>query len=161
MGTPELELAPATRQHLLELAPRMRAADLAEVLAAGCSSALDALESSLALSDIAYAVRIDGEVAAVFGVAPERATGLLAPPISGLVWLLTSDTVTRYPMTFFRLSKPLLAMLLEYCPVLINSVDARYTSSLRWLKYLGAAIGPPVPLGTSGELFCCVSFGRP
>ena len=44
-------------------------------------------------------------------------------------------------------------------PYLFNFVDARNMKSIRWLKHLGYAVGPPVPFGVAGLPFHPFSMG--
>jgi hypothetical protein len=133
-----VDILPATNEHALELAPKLREADVAELMAMGARTALRALTDSMAVSPDCYALLFDGEVAAIFGVFPVSALGGL-----GLVWLLSGPAVDRHPMAFLRLSRPVLKMLLRRCPRLFNFTDARYVKALAWLEWMGFRIGPP------------------
>ena len=135
---------PPTAAHVAELVLTMRDADAAECFALG-SSPFIALEASLARADVKTALLFDGQVAAILG-ARDTVDGRLG-------WLLTSALVSRYPMTFWRLCRPTLRALRGDAPRLFNWVDARYETSLRWLRHLGFTIHPPAPLGPLGMQF--------
>lgn len=152
---PEVTFEQATPAHAEALAPLMRAEDLAEVQAGGEASALDALLASLAGSEAAWAVLFDGEVGAMFGIGQRLPDGS-----AGCAWLLTGRAVSQHPMAFLRRSRGVLGELLERCGNLGNYVDARYTASVRWLRWLGAEFGQPEPRGPSGVLFYPVRFRR-
>jgi hypothetical protein len=124
------------------LAPRLRAADVAEVWAACGEEPLPAILKSLELSTYTRGLLLDGEPAAIWGVAPLR--GL---PGAGAAWLLGSDALTAHARTFWRLCRPELDRMLEVAPVLLNYVDARYRQALRWAERLGFSVEPARPFG--------------
>lgn len=135
-----------------QLAALMRPADVAELLALGVSPR-QALRDSLAASTLAWAVELDGELAALGGVTEGERTSFLGPADFYVVWLLTGDAVNHHPGAFWRASRRVIRALLERFPVLGNMVDARYSAALRWAARLGAEVCPAVPWGASGLLF--------
>ncbi len=157
----DVQIVKATPEHAAELATRLRTFDLAEVLAFGAKDAGDALARSLKLSGVAYAALFDGQVAAMFGSFPTSTEELPFPGRLGCAWALTGDLVNRYPMSFWRSSKPALQLLWQDFDFLLNWVDARYTSSLRWLERLGAWTLRAYPVGADGALFHLVVLRRP
>lgn len=140
------DVRPATEADARELAAVMRAADRAEVLASGGWTALQALQVALDASREAWTLRIDGEVAALFGVAP------LVDDV-GQAWALTGEVVSRRPVAFFKACRPALAGMLERWPLLVTAVDCRYVQAVRWVERLGFAVGEPEPYGLAGEPF--------
>lgn len=156
-----VELVPATAAHAAELAPTMRAFDLAEVIAFGATDARQALERSLQLSPQAFTALFDGRVGAMFGSFPTETAELPFPGRLGCAWALTGQLVDLYPMSFWRSSKPALQLLWGDFDYLLNWVDARYTSSLRWLERLGAWTLRAYPVGQDGALFHLVVLRRP
>lgn len=126
----------------------MRAEDVAE-LAALNQQPLPALVESLRASELALALVVGGQVAAMFGVG--QLPGVSARV--GQAWVLTGEAVTAHPKVFLKTSRLAVAQLLELYPVLFNLVDTRYTASLRWLQWLGFEIGAPLPFGPTGVLF--------
>lgn len=154
----EVRFVPATMEHAVELALQMRPADRAEVLALGAASPMAALEASLATSTTAYTVLFDGKVAAMLGSGPTDLP--LVEGAVGCAWALTSEEVTRHPMTFARHSKEALSMLWNDFDWLANWVDASYASALAWLERLGFKVLEPKPVGINGALFCLCILGR-
>lgn len=150
-----MEVLPATKRHAFNLAPRMRKKDAAECFAAKGASPLEALEFSLQTSEYKKAWLINGQVAAIWGVAeyPE------APGV-GAAWLLTSDLVEQYPQAFMRLCRRELATMLGQWAGLVNAIDARYERAIEWAKRLGFHVHPAEPFGASGLLFHQISIGR-
>lgn len=72
-----------------------------------------------------------GNPCLMMGVVPTE------DPMVGAIWLLSSDIITRHPVTFLRQSKPMLQRFHQDYPVLCNAVDARNTVHIKWLKWLG------------------------
>jgi hypothetical protein len=133
----------------------MRPEDAAEVLAFGGYSPLAALLDSLRLSDRAYAILFDGELAGLFGIVP-------GPFLVGeaVPWLLTGDAIERHPVSFWRASREVVAYWSKRYPVLVQWVDARYARALRWAERLGFNVESPAPLVSGGLPFCRISLRR-
>lgn len=145
-------IVPAALAHAEALAPRLRAADVAEVRALG-DEPIDALLASVAHSSVAYATFFDGEPAALCGVVPCAQT-LLGDSGVGCVWMLSGHACSAHPKHFLRTSRVITDVLLGRYAVLGNIIDARYTGALRWAAWLGAQVQAPRPLGPFGMLFC-------
>lgn len=154
-----VSIALATQAHAEALAPNLRPEDTAEVLASGGFTPLEALTASLAASDEAFALLFDGEVVALWGVAPIRA-GILGPPVAGAVWLLGSPALSKHRRHWLRLCRPAVAGILERWGVLVNAIDARYGAALRWARWLGFTVDDPAPGGVGGEMFCRISMTK-
>lgn len=144
----KVEIVPALPEHADELAPYMRDEDVAEIRAGGYASALHALQYSLAASVEAYALMLDGKVAALFGVAHGNLMGG-----SGHVWLLTGRLVDKHRFAFVRNIRRALEKALPRWPHLRNMVDSRYVKAVRLVKALGFEVGEPVPVGAESILF--------
>jgi hypothetical protein len=142
------------------LAGVMRPEDAAEVLASGGWSPLQGICGSLEISSVKFAVDIDGDLAALGGIADGPRWTLLGGPSYGVVWLLTGSAVARHPGAFWRASVVVLQRLLELQPVLWNAIDARYVAALRWARRLGAEVQPAIPWGESGLPFHPVVWRR-
>lgn len=139
----------ATPEHARLMAPHMRAAEVAEILADNGMTPEAALLHELDRSLISWAWIVNGEVACMFGiVAPTLLDNNSYP------WFLTTPLVEHHWMTFARRCRALLPELLAHHPRLIGMVDARYTLSIRWLKWLGALVGKPQPWGVAQMPFC-------
>lgn len=152
---------PATLADAEALAPKMRAEDAAEALASHSLTSLDAIRLSLDRSDVAYALELDGELAAVFGVEPGPTASVLSGPEFSFVWALTGTAVERHRKSFARASVAMLRTLLVEHPVLINFIDARYTRALAWARWLGAEVQPAITFGAAQLPFHPVIFRRP
>lgn len=146
----KITISAAKREDALDLAPRLRRADREEVWASAHLSGESALILSLLLSapGLAWAGRIDGEIAALFGVARPS---LLSD--EGRPWLLASPLMERHPVPVLRYSQRYLALARAPFTHLCNYVDARNHVSRRWLAWLGFTLEPPEPYGAVGLPF--------
>lgn len=145
----------ATALHAADLAPRMREADTMEVWATWHATPASALETSLSLSSHAWAGLVNGSVVCMWGVAP---TSLMAG--EGVAWLLGSDLIDQYRRAFVKAHARSLPAVLECYSHVFNHVDARYTKSVEWLRWLGFEIQPPQPFGFQGLPFHRVDYWR-
>jgi hypothetical protein len=153
---PRIHVEPATLEHALALAPRMRADDAAEVCASHDMTPLEALRSGLERSQPhAWAGFIDGELAAMFGLsrAPFLATSVCP-------WLLTSDVVERHPRAFWIACREVVRQWVTTHHELEQWVDARYTRALRWARRLGFQVEPAEPFGAHGLPFHRIHMRR-
>lgn len=150
----KVEFREARIEDVRFLAPRLREADVNEVLALGFRNSLAALEASFYSSDAVFTGLIDGVPAMMFGVgAPLFAE-------SGTVWALGTDTLTAHPREMLVYGRRKIRELLEEFPVLENWCDARYHAAHRWLKRLGFTLSDPEPHGPHGEEFVKISIRK-
>jgi hypothetical protein len=155
-GSPRVEIVQARLEHAHDLAPRMRAADVAEVQASGGYSPLEALVDSLRYSaPFAWAALFDGKVACIWGVEPLRRS-IIAGRV-GAVWMLTSDLVEKHPRAFWRGCRSAVPLLFEATDppldVLVNLIDARHEQALHWARRLGFQLEEPAAFGHEGRPF--------
>lgn len=122
------EVAKVNQHHVEAFLPRLRRVVLEELGALGLEPRF-AVEESIANSTEAYALVLDGEVAAIFGILPAE--------MGATVWAMTSDVVDKKPISFARHSKHIAAILLGKRPVLSNWIDARHEECIRWFGWLG------------------------
>lgn len=139
---------PARSDDAVALAPKLRAADLAEIDARSGRSPLTVLLEGILFSKRCFAVELkSGEVVALFGVAPSD------EPRLGLVWMLGSDRLLDIRFTFLRHSREWLRELSRGYSVLGNFVDERNTVHVAWLRWLGFRFLSRAPMGRNGETF--------
>lgn len=91
-----------------------------------------ALEEGLKIATVAYTLRVDGEVAAIAGVAPIAGHALV-----GAVWMLGTPLIERVTIPFLRASRAGVDHLHDFYPALVNVADARNTVHLKWLRWCG------------------------
>lgn len=142
------EIVQATRAHAFSMAPNLRAAEVREVMDSIGLTPTEALLQELGRSLVAWAWIVDGEVACMFGIVTPEMLGEASYP-----WFLTTPLVERYSRQFARACKALLPELLTRHPKLVGKVDARYTISVRWLRWLGARVSEPQPWGVEQQPF--------
>lgn len=150
-----ITLEPATEADALELAPLLREADRAEVLALG-RDPVEALSVSVGRSAEAWTARDDGgAIICMGGVVPASLIGPTASP-----WLLGSPLVERHARTFLRETRRLVDRWSQEWPSLRNMVDARYERAHRWLRRIGFTVSEPRPLPPTGAMFCLAERER-
>lgn len=134
-----------------ELAPRLRAADRAELQAVHGANAdpRNLLHQSLRMTPGALAAVAGGEVVALLGCAEG---GTLLNPY-GVPWLLASDGADRHARVFIVEGRRLVGEWLARHGRLMNWADARNTRTLRWLARIGFTIEPARPYGRQGLPF--------
>lgn len=125
----------------------LRDGDRREIEAFGLSPR-EGILRSLARSVWADAYLVDGEVAALVGLALQPLVGGVAMP-----WLLTGRPVDRYRKAFLRLTRARTRRMLAEHGTLVAEVHADYREAVRWLAWLGFTLAPPRPLGPLGAPF--------
>ena len=145
---PDYRVVEATREHVEAMAPHMRAADVAEVLAATGADPRAALLMSWRVSTHRWAGLAGDEVACIFGVAP---INLLAR--RGAPWLLGTDLIAQHGRAFLRRNRRYIHSMMSVYNHLENHVDARNTVSIEWLRWLGFTFDEPAPFGVAGLPF--------
>jgi len=149
----DLRLVVARADHVPLVAARMCKEDRDEVMASGGYTPEEALRCSLAISEFARTAFVDDGPLAMFGVTVKDEVAI--------PWLLTTDLVCRYPLTFYRASKAICREIREAYPTMVQAIHAQHTSALSWIRRLGFTVGEPVRFGVRGELFCPVVLGAP
>lgn len=138
----------AHRDHVFWVANHMARADVDECSALGMGP-YRAVEDSLNRSAAAWTGMVDETPVCMFGVCPVDILGGIGSP-----WLLGTDEIKRHAKTFITLNKRYVPKMLELFPILMNVVDARHETAIRWLKWLGFQFDPePIPVGVWGEPF--------
>jgi hypothetical protein len=144
----EYVIVPATPDHARDLAPHMRFDDRREIWAASRATPLRALMSSLRESAWAFTGLVDGVPVCMFGVVQ---VGLFGP--HGVPWLLASPEMEQHAIAFLRRNRAVVAKMSSEYDRLVNYVDARNTTSIKWLRWLKFDIMSTVPYGPFGLPF--------
>lgn len=117
----------------VELSKNLREEDIAELAANTGKAPLTALSQGYVLSTPCYSIVDDTDkVLGMFGAVPVHKS-----PGVGLVWMLASPGLLKHRRQFLRESKEWIAKLHQKFPILWNYVDARNTTHIRWLKWIG------------------------
>lgn len=106
-----------------------------------------ALWRAWSMSIFAHTCFVDGEPAAMFGLAGDILSDEGAP------WLATTPAIERIKVSFIRYGRMEVDLMLRSRPRLVNYVDARYDRAQRYLEALGFTLHPPEPFGPKGEMF--------
>lgn len=81
----------------------------------------------------------DDKVACIWGLAPSSTISNRA-----YLWLLTTDIVDQHKFVFVRHSQMVIEEALKLYPIIVGHVEIGNSRARRWLKWLGADIGPPM-----------------
>ncbi len=142
-----VEVIPARREHVADVAAHMRADDREEVWAWSMADPETALLRSLAGSALCWTGTIDDAPAAMFGVGAPTLLSVEAVP-----WFLGTDALDRIPARMARMSREWVRRM-QVFPVLANWSDARHERAHAWLRWLGFDIGIPISAGALGLPF--------
>lgn len=132
----------------VDLAGRLRAADLAEIRAGGFDSPSEALRISAAMSEVSCTIIGNhGHVAGMFGIGNEGSFGR--------VWLLGSDELVTRPLVtqFLRQCPKYLDVMARPFERIGNVVLAANAVHLRWLLFMGFSFTGTVLRGVAGDQF--------
>lgn len=143
-----VQVIPATQDHIEELLPNVRYADLQEFKAICGWDARRVLETGLRTSTFSVAGLVGGKVVTIFGVAPKSMIGG-----AGIPWLVASDELEKYQLAFLRRCRNGVNAMLSVYPYLENYVDERNHVAKSWLHWLGFTLDNPAPYGIEGREF--------
>lgn len=149
MSRPAVDVRDVQLGDSIRLADKLRAQDREELDAAGHPDHRRIIAESVAMSDWAKTALVDGEIACIFGVA--RSGSLLTP--FGVPWMLGTDLVPRHRRVLARLAPVYIRTMLRTYPHLRNTVHARNTIAVRWLKRVGFTFGQDFSHPETGEPF--------
>lgn len=138
----EINVRTATIDDCMDIGSRMRRADREEVWASAKVGPLTAMIESFNVSPMVWTGEVDGEPVCMFGVG---AVNILSQ--RGAPWLLGVEGLERYSFAFLRRNRPIIKEMIGTFSYLENYVDARNTTSIRWLRWLGFTIEKPQPHG--------------
>ena len=91
---------------------------------------------------------MDGELAAIFGVAPVDLLAGIGSP-----WMLGTPVLDRHSRVLVKATPDYISRMLDAFPHLINCVHTKNHTGVRWLRRLGFTLHEAIPYGASGEMF--------
>lgn len=145
-----IKIVPATRDICEYVGTHIREEEGMEIAASSFDTPVQAIIRGYLDSTVCKAALTpDGVPFVIWGLKPENWFWTR-------VWLLGTDDVIKYGVPFLRRTKQALPEILDMYPHIRNWCDARYTVSLRWLKWLGFKVAEPGPYGPMGLPFCLV-----
>ena len=147
-----ITIVPATPEHIEALALRVRKADIDELWDGYEITPAQALRLGLQVTDFPKTALLDGQVLAIFGVAPALHGGWAVP------WMIASNLVLAHRREFLVQSRQAIRILADLYGPMANWVDARNHTAIVWLRWLGFRIEAPAPYGKHGKDFCRFSM---
>lgn len=151
----KIEVQPATPADLAGVLADIRDADRRECLAQTLLQPADAVAFILGNSVRAWAGRVDGKPACLFGVARSS----LLSPDWGRPWLVGTPLLEQNERAFLRRNKAYISEMISLFPKLENWVDMRNEKAVRWLAWLGFRIHDAEPHGPLGRPFHRFTMG--
>jgi hypothetical protein len=121
---------PANLRDAYDLAPRLRADDVREAMAAGGMSALDALTHGVRAGE-SWVGCVDDRPVGIYGLVGTP------DPLVGVPWMLASEDLVSHQKWFLRNCRAGVEEMQRRYPVLFNFVDARNAVHVRWLRWCG------------------------
>ena len=123
---------PAKADDVYVLYPKIREVDVEEVKATIGLDINDGLMASYLTSDETFTmVADDSDLLGMFGISKT------ADPMISVVWMLCTERLAQYSKSFIKLSKQWVIEQNKKHSILMNYVDARNITSIKWLKHLG------------------------
>lgn len=146
------EIVETTHAHMLELDEHLREADWHELIAADGPDTFHTILRACRHSSRPWTWLVDGRVAMIFGTVMIHSNGVLGMA-GGSPWALGTDLAGQHPRALMQIARRYLRGVLRTYRYLTGYVDARNTTSVRWLKRLGFEILEPQPFGYSNLPF--------
>lgn len=142
------EVVPCTREHILNLTPRLRESDREELYEASGNPPESVLMASFECSEEAWAAVEDGFVLCVFGLAPH-------PQLHewGVPWMLASEQFYDHTREFTKECREWIDRMHNRYPKLLNMVHIKNVKAVRWLKWCGFTLHPPIQAGPNRTTF--------
>ena len=151
----DLTIRPARAGDGHRLAAVLRTEDQLELAAthAGMEPS-ECLERFIEISDVSLFVSYKNQPWLIAGVYRENLF-----PGAGLVWMLTGNAVSKFPVRFVKIVRFFLQEWLAYYGTLFNYIDSRYTSAWKLARRLGGILENEQTY-YSGQLFLKCTFRR-
>lgn len=145
-----VEVYDAQPQAATWFAPRLRAADVAELTAASGPDIERTLALAVEGSRRRTFVAVDDRLGPIclFGFMPKTLLGATAAP-----WAVGTEDLRRRGRALNHYGREYCRAALDEFDLLENYVDDRHAESVRWLSRLGFDIGAAQPFGAGGLPF--------
>ena len=141
-----VRVVPATNEHLEYVLANLSEANRREIVPFGRSPE-DAVRSTWAHSEETWAIELDGEPVGLYGLCPT------IDRLRGCPWMIGTERLPLAGLAIVKHARPVVAGFLRKYPRLANWVDDRNQQLIRWLRWTGFAIDPPIAIGSEGALF--------
>lgn len=147
MADRRFQVVDATPELMAAVAADVRQADVDELWAAAKMTPEEALRQGSKWSS-AFVALDEGRPICAFGVVPYSVLTKFGAP-----WMVGTNALDRSSRQFIRQCRTDLSGFFGEWDKLLNVVDARNTTAIRWLKWLGFTVFPAVPYGPLGMPF--------
>lgn len=125
----------ATTEDAVDIAKRLREADLKEIHAVGDSTPEESLLRGLSSPDPCYvAVDSAGIPQVIFGTAPSP------DHFAGYVWMMATDEIKENWVQILRETRPWIGRIRGHYRLLTNAVHSENAVHIRWLRWAGFTI---------------------
>lgn len=151
----KVQVVPATQEHIEQMLPHVRQADLDEFAAINGWDARRVLETGVRTSSFSSAGLVNGRVVTIFGVAPKSILGGY-----GIPWLVGTDELERNQFAFLRRCRNAVNEMQALYPYLENYVDERNHVAKAWLHWLGFRLDDAAAYGVLDLRFHRFSMER-
>lgn len=148
MPKPQVTIRPVRTDDVELLIANLRESDMTECQAYGTPDIPAGIRSSVKTSVLCWSGFIDGELAAILGVAPVNVLAGVGSP-----WMLGTPVLDAHSRVLVRAVPPYTARMLKAFPHLVNFVHAENTTSVRWLQRIGFTLHEAQPFGRLGAPF--------
>lgn len=143
------QVAPSIPDHIPYLAEYMREADRREVWASHRHNPVEALETSLKNSELAWTFIGNDKPLFMWGVG--RQGSILSD--KGMPWLLGTDGIRKFQRVFLQHCPYYVGLMQESFALLENYVHADNRISIRWLEWCGFTVEREIPEVINDEDF--------
>lgn len=134
------DVVDASIDHVKFIAETARQPDVEECWKLGATVVSEALRFSLLQADYARTWLVNGYPASMGGVKKLDSGG-------GLIWLLSSEIIERYPRRFLVRAMAEFEKAQRHFDYLYNYISVDNTRFVNWLGWMGFHFGPPEPFG--------------
>lgn len=141
---PDIQVRPATREDVAYIADHLRAADHAELIAAGYEDPAQAVRDAFDHTDWLHVAVVDGFPAVIWGVSKTDEEGIGSP------WMLATDAILAIRAEFLAGCRGEVDRMRAGYRLLFNQVHKDNDVSIRWLSRLGFKIDP-TPTGPGNQ----------
>lgn len=144
-----------TEEDIIYLTKHLRKEDRRELTGMVGPDIEKEIRHCITASECAYACSLEGKTLAAFGVICKN-------PMSrhGIIWMLASEETAKHKLYTGKWTKKGIEAFLNDWEFLYNYVDEGNDETIKWLKWIGAKVYPPVPRGLYGRNYHLFTFTR-
>lgn len=132
-----VEIVPARLEHVIEICENLRAREREAFKKLG-SEPEHMVAQEVTQSFLSFAGLVEGKVINLWGA---KCAGILSD--EAYLWMLCSQDVIKFPMTFLRHSRRAIQDLRPHFKHFHGVVLDEFSCSIRWLEWLGFEVYPP------------------